>query len=229
MMEKEKVARPSSTFESYEKTVGASILNFTIENQIVHKITNGEFRVPHYHGLLLSIFHQVYFSSTSFALAGAMASNISTPVRSYLIHHAEEEKDHWMWILEDLKSTGYSGPDPRSTFPNWASQAYLSYGTYLSFFNPIGRLAMANVLEGISGQFGTKHGLAGLKSLGLQKEQAKFFLSHGELDQGHTMDIIEVLKNEKMSGEQWAELEHVARTTSQLYKNIYNLAISDKP
>jgi hypothetical protein len=155
-----------------------------------------------------------------------MASLTSPPLRTYLFHHAEEEKNHWVWILEDLESTGYKGKDPRGDFPNWAAQAYLSYGVYLSFFNPLARLAMANVLEGISGQFGLKYGAKALGILKLKKEQAKFFLAHGELDQGHTQDILDILKKEDVSSEQWAELIHVAETTAHLYKNIYNSSIA---
>jgi hypothetical protein len=227
-IEKEKIARPKSSFESYKATVNESIRQFVQDNKLFTAVENGKFTLKNYHNLLKAIFHQVYFSSTSFGLAGSMLSNVSIPARSYLFHHAEEEKDHWMWILEDLQSTGYKGADPRSTFPNWASQAYLSYGIYLSLFNPLGRLAMANVLEGVSGSFGGNYGAKVVKMLGLTKENAKFFLVHGELDQGHTEDVMSVLAEENLTGEQWAEMEQIARVTSQLYKNIYNFAIEDQ-
>jgi hypothetical protein len=222
---KQQWIRPKSSAQSYQKASQNAVQDFLKGNRVIETISAGQFKMNHYHALLKAIFHQVYFSSTSFAMAGAMASNTSVHVRTYLLHHAEEEMNHWMWILEDLQATGYNGPDPRSDHPNWASQAYLSYGVYLSIFNPIGRLAMAQVLEGISGTFGTTYGMKGLQSLGISKEQAKFFLLHGELDQGHSHDIDEVLNLESLSAEQWAELEHVARTTSQLYKNIYNFAM----
>lgn len=158
-------------------------------------------------------------------MAGAMSSLTSPAVRTYLMHHAEEEMMHWQWIIDDLNSTGFKGPDPRTQHPNWSAQAYLSYGVYLALFNPVGRLAMAQVLEGISGGFGTTYGMKALQSLKITKDQAKFFLVHGELDQGHSAEIDDVLKNENLSPEQWADMEHVARTTSRLYRNIYNESI----
>lgn len=218
----EKWVRPKSSSESYKKTQEQAVQDFLKGNQLIDLLEQGDFSLVHYHGLLRSIFHQVYFSSTSFAMAGAMSSTSSPAVRTYLLHHAEEEMNHWQWILEDLQSTGFKGTDPRSEHPTWAAQAYLSYGVYLSLFNPVGRLAMAQVLEGISGAFGTAYGMKALQSLKIKKEQAKFFLMHGELDQGHSHDIDEVLKKENLTPEQWSELEHVARTTARLYKNIYN-------
>lgn len=221
----EKWVRPKSSFENYQKCQADAVTSFLKGNKVIDAIEKNQFSINSYHQLLKSIFHQVYFSSTSFALAGAMASLTSPPVRTYLLHHAEEEMNHWTWILGDLQSTGYKGADPRSEHPNWASQAYLSYGVYLSMFNPIGRLAMAQVLEGISGTFGSNYGMKGLQQLKLKKEQAQFFLVHGELDQGHAADINQVLQRENLTPEQWAEMEHIACTTSYLYKNIYNFSV----
>ncbi len=222
LIEREKVARPKSSFKGYKQDVATAIESFTRENKIISALEKGSFNIEGYHGLLKTIFHQVYFSSTSFGLAGSLLSAASVSARSYLLHHAEEEKDHWIWILEDLQSTGYAGIDPRASFPNSAAQAYLSYGVFLSLFNPLGRLAMANVLEGISGKFGVMYGARAIEVLKLKKDQAKFFLMHGELDMGHTADIEEVLQSENLSEEQWAEMGHVAQMTSQMYKNLYN-------
>jgi hypothetical protein len=222
--DEDKSARPKSSSSEYLSGVSTSVENFLIGNKVIDLIEKNEFTIHNYHSLLKNIFHQVYFSSTSFAIAGSMASNISTNVRDYLFHHAEEEKEHWKWILEDLEATGYKGTDPRNDFTSWASYGYLSFGVYLGFFNPIGRLAMANVLEGISGKFGLKYGKKVLDILGLKKEQAKFFLLHGELDQGHSHDIEDIILAEKITDHQWAEMKNICLATSELYKNIYNLS-----
>lgn len=223
----EEWVRPKSSFKEYVITVNRCIDSFTKENSVITLVEKNEFSLLNYHSLLRSIFHQVYFSSASFGIAGAMASNVSLPVRNYLLHHAEEEMHHWTWILEDLKNTGYRGPDPRSEHPNWAAQAYLAYGVYLSVFNPLGRMAMAHVLEGISGKFGGEYGIKVLQQLRLPKEHAKFFILHGELDQGHSADIAGMFESLNLTPQQWSEMEHVARTTSKMYKNIYNFSAGE--
>jgi hypothetical protein len=216
--------RPKSNLANYQKTQEEAVRDFAKDNQIFALLDSGKFKMHHYHALLRAIFHQVYFSSTSFAISGAMSAHSSPAARRYLLHHAEEEMDHWQWILEDLHSTGYKGVDPRQEHPSWAAQAYLSYGVYLSFFKPIGRLAMAQVLEGISGTYGLSHGGKIIQLLKIPKEHAKFFLLHGELDQGHSQDIGSLLQVEALSPEDWSEMEHIARTTSTLYKKIYDLS-----
>ena len=221
-----KFETPVSSYEGYVASVNSAVKSFLDGNLITEALEKGEFAMANYHALLRTIFHQVYFSSTSFSLGGAMSSRLSEPVRAYLMHHAEEEKDHWRWILNDLKATGYSGPDPVREFPNWAAQAYLSYGVFLALFNPFGRLAMAQVLEGISGTFGTKYGMRAAEILKLNKDQMQFFLAHGELDQGHSAEIADVIARESLTPAQWAELGHVAETTAHLYRQLYNFSVS---
>ncbi len=150
--------RPRSSRDGYLAAVEQAILGFSVGNRVFEKIQTKTFQMSDYHQLLTSIFHQVFFSSTSFAIAGGMLNSANLKARDYLLHHAEEEKDHWIWILQDLESTNYQGQDPRAGFPNPAAQAYLAYGVFLAITNPLGRLAMANVLEGISARYGLSTG-----------------------------------------------------------------------
>lgn len=217
--------RQTSDHGRYLSALERSVAEFGRANSVFDLVNSGKVQMKDYHNLLISIFHQVYFSSTTFAMAGAMCSLIDVGARGYLLHHAEEEKDHWGWILEDLAATGYKGQDPRGMHAHWSSQAYLSYGVYLSMFMPLGRLAMAHSLEGISGHYGLEFGQKFLRALGLNPKQAKFFLAHGELDQGHSKEIGNVLAKCSVTPQAWGELENVVLTTSQLYKNIYNSSV----
>jgi hypothetical protein len=216
-----------SSYEKFRAAAEGAVLTFKRGNKLIKKVESEPLSISDYHNLLLGIFHQVFFSSSSLSLAASLCGSRFMLARSYLIHHAEEEKDHWMWILEDLHATQYKGPDPRSLKPGWASQAYLSYGMFLGFHFPIGRLAMAAVLEGISGKLGADFAKKAAVKLGLVPDQLKFFLAHGDLDQGHSEDIFNVLKQLSLSAEEWAEMEHVALVTCELYKNIYNNAVSN--
>jgi hypothetical protein len=211
-----------NTFSEFENNAKAAISSFIIDNKVIQSIETGKFDVKMYHKLLISIFHQVYNSSGSFALAGSMCNTSQIVERQYLFHHAEEEMTHWQWILNDLKSTGYAGPDPRDLLPAPNTTAYLSYAYYLALKFPVGRLAMALVLEGISGSFGLKYGARVLMNLKLRPDQAQFFMAHGELDQGHEADIIKILSKSNLSPSDLAQLSHVATTTAELYKRIYN-------
>jgi hypothetical protein len=162
--------------------------------------------------------------STSFALAGVNVDGRNFKVREYLYMHAEEEQNHWKWIVQNLRDSGYSGPDPREVFPPVVTQAYISYAMYLASRNPFGRLAMGYILEGVSGKLGVKYGMKAIEQLKLVPAQMSFFIQHGELDAGHSDDILEVLESANLTSYEWACCEHAAECTQQLYKAMYNAA-----
>ncbi len=94
-----------------------------------------------------------------------------------------------------MYDTGYKGKDPREVFPPQVTQAYISFAMFLALKQPIGRLAMAYILEGVSGALGEKYGLMAVKQLNVQPEQMTFFIKHGQLDKGHSKDLLDVLQN----------------------------------
>jgi hypothetical protein len=211
-----------NSFEGFKKTAKEAISSFATDNSFILKLENKSLKISDYHSLLLAIFHQVFNSSNSFALAGSMCTVEQVKIREYLFHHSEEEMTHWQWIIEDLKATAYSGKDPRELNASVSATAYLSYGYYLALKFPVGRLGMALVLEGISSSFGLKYGREALKVLNLNPSQARFFLSHGELDQDHEKDILSLIAESNLSSDEYKKLTYVAKTTANLYKKIYN-------
>ncbi len=216
---------PESNFEKFSKKAKKCLANFTKDNSIIEIINNGEMDLSNLHSLLNTLFHQVYNSSSSFALAGAMCDNRYFKIREYLFHHAEEEQDHWKWIIQNLKDTGYKGEDPREVFPAFPTQAYISFAMYLAHKQPISRLAMGYILEGLSGELGIEYGAKVAQQLNLRREQMSFFLLHGELDKGHSNDILEVLENAPLTPYEWAWCEYAAECTMKLYRDMYNYAV----
>jgi hypothetical protein len=226
-VESQKLKYPESNFESF-KAKTKDCFKYFIENNSILKLINDEqLELKHYHKLLLGLFHQVYMSSSSFALAGAMEDSRRFRVREYFLHHAEEEQHHWKWIIQNLRDTNYSGQDPRELFPTIPTQAYISFAMYLANKQPVARLAMGYILEGISGEFGLHYGMQAAKILNLNKEQMSFFVLHGELDKGHSNDILEVLKEANLSPYEWAWCEYAAECTTKLYCDIYNSVVEE--
>ncbi len=220
-----KLNLPQSTFEKFEQSVSTIASDFINGNEIIGLIENGKITIDHFHNLLLTIFHQVYIAgSTTLALGGVMTDNRNSKFREYFFHHAEEEQDHWKWIIQNLRDTGYTGPDPREMFPQYPTQAYLSFAVHFSLKYPQESLAIAYVLESISSQLGVKYGSKAAQILNLNKETMSFFLLHGELDEGHEADILEMLKSAAFSPYQWAIAEYAAKATVHYYKAMYNHA-----
>lgn len=205
----------------FRREADQAITNFG-KNRLVKSVENGTLQVKHYHLLLSKIFHQVYYSSTTFSLAASRCNFNQKSMRDYLIVHAEEERFHWTWILNDLQTSGYKGEDPRTTSPDLSTVSYFSYAHFLAMTDPGARLAMAYVLEGISAKFGVHVGKKAIEILNLTSEQATFFIGHGELDQGHSKEVLECLIQSNPTDSQWALYTEAAKTTAGLYQRIYD-------
>ncbi len=219
----QKLDYKQSNLKELEACIEKAVAGFEKNNLFLEKLISKKLNIQDYHNLLLRLFQQVLRSSSSFALSAASLDMRHQIARDYLIHHAEEEKSHWVWILNDLSGTGYKGADPRTTHAHHSTTAYYSYAMFLATHFPVGRLCMAAVLEGISGTFGPKYGPDIVKILKINPEHMQFFKSHGELDQGHSQEIMEVVRKTELTGFEYWQLIGVAETTAELYKAIYNI------
>jgi len=200
--------------------VAARVAKFG-ENRIIRQIEAGDFNLSMYHSLLNVLFHQVAHSSSSFALASAKISPDLWSIKSYLMHHAEEEKTHWQWILNDLKNTGYKGESPQDQLPGASTQAYIALNYYVAEFFPVGRLAIAAVLESIGSRFGKKVALKACKILSLTEAQMEFFVGHGVNDVDHTREIFDALEGISLTDQQWKQMMHFAGVAAELYTRMY--------
>ncbi len=214
------VAAPESTREEFIRMAKAAVETFGT-NPMFAKIDAGQFALRHYHGWLRTIFHQVFQSAPTFAMAGANCDLRMQPIRDYLIEHAEEERTHWRWVLDDLSSTGYTGPDPRSEMPNLPTQNYISLNFFLASRTPVARLGTAAVLEGIGATYSKRYSEAIGAQLGFKPDQLSFAYGHGDTDVGHTEDIYRVLSEADLSSYEWAWCTHAARMAGQLYGQMY--------
>lgn len=195
-------------------------------NRMCQKLDAGTLAMPDYHAILLMIFHQTFEGPSTFALAGAHCPPRLHEVRDYLLQHADEEKSHWQWVINDLKHTGYTGPDPRTLFPHTACQAYIAFNVYTAIRQPVARLAIAATLESIGANYGKKYATKLCQQLALKPQQASFFYGHGDTDVGHTAEILEVLDRQQLSAEQWDWMCHAARTAGRLYTAMYDEAVA---
>jgi hypothetical protein len=192
------------------------------QNALCRKVDAGTITLADYHAFLNMIFHQTFEGPSLFALAGAHCDTRRHAVRDYLIEHAEEEKSHWEWVIDDLRSTGFTGPDPRERFPLHPCQQYVAFNAYCAMRMPPARLAIAAVLEGIGAAHGKNYATKLCRALGLSHDRAKFLFGHGDTDVGHAEDIFRVLGAADLSPYEWAWMGHAARTAADLYRAMYD-------
>jgi len=191
------------------------------ELMLLKRLDAGTFSLSDYQRILLRLFHQVCESANTFSLAATFVEPARFEVKSYLMRHAEEEKLHWQWILSDLRNTGYSGVDPLISLPYPEVAAYIGYNYYVALKCPIGRLAIAAMLESIGANFGARYSAKLITVLGLNKDQVVFFQGHGDTDVGHTREIVDVLQNAQLSSEEWNTMAGIAETAGALYRLMY--------
>lgn len=207
----------------FHDAVAQAVAGFA-DNAMFRRLDAGTLERADYHALLRTLFHQTYEGPSTFALAAFHCDPRHVEARAYLMRHADEEKDHWRWLLSDLRKSGDDGPDPRDGFPSPATQAYVAFNVYTAIRAPIARLGIAAVLEGIGGRYGGDYGRRLCAALGLERSQATFFLSHGELDRGHVEEVFSVIDTCELTARDWAWLTHAARTAGVLYRRMYDEA-----
>ena len=205
----------------FQQTVTTAIDDFP-SARLLQRADTGQVEMRHYHAILSTLFHQTYSSPYTFARAAVNCSWQHEVAKEYLLRHAEEERTHWRWVLDDLKATGYTGPDLRNEPPHYSAQAYIGLNYYIAEQVPIARLAIAAVLEGIGAALGGKYGRLLLQTLRLQKAQASFFLSHAETDVVHTAELSEIIAASSLTSEEWRWMNHAAEMAGRFYRGMYD-------
>ncbi len=195
------------------------------QNRMCRLLDGGGIQMADYHAILLMLFHQTFEGPSTFALAGAHCPPSMHEARDYLLQHADEEKSHWQWVISDLRTTGWAGPDPRELFPRPACQAYVAFNVYVAVRAPLARLGIAMVLESIGARHGKAYATRLCKALQLAPDQARFFYGHGDTDVGHSRDLLEVIDRCGLGEREWAWMHHAARTAGALYQAMYDEAL----
>jgi hypothetical protein len=209
--------------EVFEAAVHALIAQGA-NNAMMRRIDEGVVTMRDYHSILCTLFHQVSLGPGAFALAASQLDQDHWEVKSYLLHHADEEKTHWKWILSDLRETGFTDVMPDKAFPSVACEAYIAYNYYVAQRRPLCRLAIAAVLEGLGSTYSKAMATKLGQLLTLGPSQLRFFLGHGDTDVGHVKDIFDVLRRSPLSDRDWKLMEHTAKTAFILYRGMYEEA-----
>ena len=173
------------------------------------------------------IFHQVREGSFTFALAAVNCAPNLRNVKEYLLHHADEEKLHWRWILNDLEKTGYAMDPVESSLPRPACQNYISFNYYVALKMPIARLAIATVLEGIGARYGGTYASKICRLLSLGRDQTQFYAGHGNTDREHIQDLWRVIEDSDLRDDEWQWMIYAAETAGRLYRGMYEEALAN--
>jgi len=213
-----------SRLQELRHTVEAAIEQFP-DNQVCRKVDAGDFEITDYQKVLRMIFHQVREGPFTFALAGVNCAPHLRTVKEYFLHHADEEKTHWRWVLNDLEKAGYQGAAVESSFPLPACQDYVAFNYYVALKMPLARLAVAMVLEGIGARYGSEYAAQICRLLSLTSQQTQFYAGHGNTDREHILDLWRVIEGCELSDDEWQWLIYAAGTAGRMYRRMYEEAL----
>jgi hypothetical protein len=206
------------------KSAAAAAIQSFAENRLLARVRAGEVRRPDYINLLLSIYHQVYQGTMSFALAASGCPPRWTRLREYLIAHTHEEMAHYRWILDDLDALGYDGPAPAELHPAPAAISYVAFNVYNALYFPPSRLCSSTVLEGLSTVINARVFIDLASQSGIGRECFSFFVRHAQTDREHISELWSVLGELDLSEREWSTMVYTTRVAGDLYKAIYDEA-----
>jgi hypothetical protein len=210
-----------------QKTVNQVIQEFP-QNEVCRRVDKNDFTIADYQKVLRMIFNQTHEAPVTFALAGVNCPPRLQTAREYLLHHANEEKSHWQWVVSALSKTGYQDTDFQSQPPLAACQNFVAFNYYVALKMPVARLAVAAVLEGIGAQYGRDYSKKICRLLQLSPEQAQFYVGHAETDRQHIVDIWRVIGECDLTTDEWQWMEHAAQTAGRLYRAMYDEALNQQ-
>jgi hypothetical protein len=95
----------------FQDSVAKQIASFE-GAELVERVARSDLSLGHYYSILTTLFHQTRSSPYTFAETAANCDWIHEEAKEFLLQHADEEKTHWRWILNDLKNTGFAGNRP---------------------------------------------------------------------------------------------------------------------
>jgi hypothetical protein len=200
------------------------------DNLFFRRLREGSSSREVFADLVEQFYHQTLQSSSSFALAGARCPISQTEAKEYLFAHAEEEKTHWRWTLDDLGALGRDPAAVTRSYPLPATTAYIAFNFHTAETAPVCRLALALVLEGIAAHYGPPIGRLLVEKLGVTRSQMTFVSSHSTTDAHHSVELADLFGRLKLSGEEWAMAAYCAQAAGYLYGQIYDaVALKSMP
>jgi hypothetical protein len=140
---------------------------------------------------------------------------VAAGVVGYLEEHAEEERDHDEWLLDDLEVLGVPREAVLARLPS-ATVASLVGAQYywVLHYHPVAMLGYSALMEGAPPTLGLIDRLIGLT--GHPREAFRTLAKHAELDQHHREELYDTIDSLPLSREQEMALGLSAMSSATL-------------
>lgn len=191
-----------------------------------HHVSQHGFAPQLYADLMVQIFHYTRFNSLNQAQSVLRLRPEQRALLRFAYRHADEELGHEMMVVHDLRAAGLLGRDEdlsrRPRLP--ATDALVNYLAGLACTDgAVARLGYSYWAEDAY-QFLAPLLGAAQTSLGLTTRQMTFFVSHSDIDAGHSAEVRRIMAKVATSPEDRDAVYRVAETTLWLTTQIMSQA-----
>jgi 3-oxoacyl-[acyl-carrier-protein] synthase-3 len=185
---------------------------------VLDKLSRGVFTVEDYRELLINMRQQVVEGSRWIARAASSITAEHLALRSSFIRHARDEHRDYEMLERHYVSVGGSQEAITRAPKNIGSEALSAWMFHrASQENPFDLLGAMFIIEGLGNRVARRWGMAIRDQLGLQDEQVRFFLYHGENDGTHLERLEAALGSGILTPELAARIVKTAKVTARLY------------
>lgn len=170
--------------------------------------------------LLVETYHYIRHSVPLMEVAAKHCATSHPKTAEYYLHHCDEEKDHDIWLLEDLATIGLEADAIKKSLPERSTLGMVASQYYLiERVNPAGLLGYMYILEGMTPKPEMVAEYA--RRAGLPEGALRTILEHSELDPHHIADMREALLVDELSDEDKDLITANARYTVEFLTDMY--------
>jgi pyrroloquinoline quinone (PQQ) biosynthesis protein C len=179
---------------------------------------------------LQNAYYYARHSPKIMALAASRCMDSHPELAAYLLHHAEEERGHDLWALEDLRDFHIDEAQARSALPVPACAAMVGYIHYVAgFSNPIGVFGWMYILEAVGHDLGSRVASRLKASFGGSGASVRFVARHGDTDVRHADELAQEIRTHVRHDHDLAEVTHVAEVVADLYPRMFREVGGEEP
>ena len=190
----------------------------------------GAFDTTAYVRYLLNAYYYAQYSPKIMALAASRCIDSHPDLGAYLLHHANEERGHDLWALEDLRDLGVNEAEARSARPVPACAAMVGYVHYVAgFSNPVGVFGWMYVLEAVGSDLGAVVADRLKTMVGGSTAGLRFVTGHGVTDVRHTDELARQIQDHVRRDQDLADVTHVAEVVADLYPRMFREIGGEQP
>lgn len=218
--------------EAYRKVLERTAADYDrvyADHPLFEMTLAGKLRTDIYIRYLIETYHMVKHTVHMLALGVAGAGPDRTDLRDWFIEQLDEERNHDLLLLKDLKNLGVPEEVVKKTRPGRGARGLITQNYYMTTYgNPVGILGVASLTEGLGATAATQMAECLNSLYRIPRNATTFLRSHGGFDVKHIEDVRRAI-NEIMRPDELEYVIHARRMTIYTYGQMFDDALEGAP